>query len=172
MRQRPDFIRHGTEIQNADAAHYPGSQERLSVNSRFGRVMGFPRIGVNHELLPPGRRTSWPHAEGEEEEFFFVLEGRPDAGIDGALYRRRPGDGVGFRTGTGIAQTFINNTDADVRLLVVGERERPNDRYHTPLRPQRNAEIGEQHWRDTPVVLKGGHDGLPDALRAYPADSA
>lgn len=172
MPDRPDLIRHWSEIRNPDDARYPGSNEFLSIGSRFSKAMGLTRIGVNHELLPPGRRTSWPHCEGAEEEFVFVLEGTPDVWIDGVLHRLQPGDGVGFPAGTGIAHSFINNTDADVRLFVVGERNRPNDKCHYPLHPKRNAEIGEYHWRDAPTVLKGDHDGLPDALRARPVDPA
>lgn len=172
MSERPDYIKHWTEIRNPDNGTYPGSQELLSIGSRFSRAMGFLRIGINHELLPPGRRTSWPHAESAEEEFVFVIEGTPDAWIDGELYRLRPGDGVGFPPGTGIAHTFINNTALDVRLLVIGDRDRDENRCHYPLHPRRNAEIGDFHWRDAPTRLKGTHDGLPDALRAAPIDPA
>jgi hypothetical protein len=31
--------------------------------------------------LPPGRRTSYPHAESDEEEFVYVLEGYPKPGL-------------------------------------------------------------------------------------------
>ena len=166
MSTRPGFIRNWQDLQLADDAHYPGSPELLSIGSPFGRALGLARLGVHHEVLPPGRRTSWPHAERDEEEFVFVIDGAPDVWIDGELHRLAPGDGVGFPAGTGIAHTFINNTDSDVRLLVVGERSRPGSRIHYPLHPERNAEIGASHWRDAPTVLRGPHDGKPDALRA------
>ena len=112
--------------------HYPGSDELLSIGSPFGRVFGLTRLGIHHELLPPGRRTSYPHAEGTEEEFVYVIEGNPDAWIDGHLHQLVPGDGVGFPAGTGICHTFINNTDQNVRLLVVGESSRPDNRIFYP----------------------------------------
>lgn len=170
MADRPPFIRHGREIQSAEEHRYPGSRERLSIGASFGHAFGLQRVGFNHELLPPGRRTSWPHAERDEEEFVFVIEGTPDVWIDGVLYRMLPGDAVGFPAGTGIAHTFINNTESVVRLLVAGERSRPDSACHNPLHPQRNAEIGDLHWKGAPTVLKGDHDGLPDALRAHPID--
>ncbi len=170
MAERPDFIRHWREIQLADDNQYPGSRERLTLDSNFGQAFGMQRVGFNHVVVPPGRRTSWPHCESVEEEFVFVIEGEPDAWIDGVLYRLRPGDAVGFPAGTGIAHTFINNTDQDVRLLVGGERSRDDNRCHYPLHPKRNAEIGEYHWRDAPTRLRGDHDGLPDELRANPVD--
>ena len=108
------------------------------------------RLGIHHERLMPGRRVSWPHAEADEEEFVFVLEGEPDLWVDGDLRRLKPGDGVAFPAGTGIAHTIINNTDKDVRLLVVGEASRKRSRIHYPLHPERNAEIGARHWKIDP----------------------
>lgn len=172
MAERPPFIRHWREIQLPDDNQYPGSNERLTLDSNFGRAFGMQRVGFNHVIVPPGRRTSWPHCESAEDEFVFVIEGEPDAWIDGVLYRLAPGDAVGFPAGTGIAHTFINNTGQDVRLLVGGERSRDDNRCHYPLHPKRNAEIGEYHWKDAPTQLKGDHDGLPDALRAKPVDPA
>ena len=170
MADRPPFIAHWRDLKLADDYHYPGSRERLSVSSNFGRAFGLQKVGFNHELLPPGRCTSWPHAERDEEEFVFVIEGTPDVWIDGVLYRLQAGDAVGFPAGTGIAHTFINNTESDVRLLVGGERSRSDSACHYPLHPARNVAIGDLHWKDAPTVLKGDHDGIPDALRASPVD--
>jgi len=161
MTNRPDFIRHWTEIQDADDSAYPGSNELLSIGSAFGRVFGFERIGVHHELLPPGRRTSWPHAERTEEELVYVIEGTPDVWIDGHLVRLKPGDAVGFKPGTGIAHTVMNNSDQDVRLLVIGEHKRPDNQIHYPLHPEWNAKIGARHWNDCPEQPLGPHDGMP-----------
>lgn len=157
---RPDFIRHWTEIQDPDNATYPGSDELLSIGSPFGKLFGFTRIGVHHEVLPPGRRTSWPHAESTEEELVYVIEGTPDAWIDGHLHRLSPGDTVGFKPGTGIAHTILNNTDETVRLLVVGEHKRPDNKVIYPLNPGRHPEIGELYWEDAPKRELGPHDGM------------
>lgn len=169
--ERPDFIKHWREIQSADDSHYRGSTELMSIGSPLGRATGLTRIGVHHELLPPGRRTSWPHAESDEEELVYVIEGTPDAWVDGALYRLEPGDTVGFPAGTGIAHTFINNTEQDVRLLVVGEATKKTNKIVYPLHPSHNATLGDGLWRDAPPRRLGPHDGLPDALRAEPRGS-
>jgi len=157
------FVVHWSDIIDADDAHYPGSDELLSIGSPLGRATGLTRIGIHHEVVPPGRRTSWPHAEADEEEFVFVLSGSPDVWLDGTLYRLRPGDGVGFPSGTGIAHTFINNTASDVRLLVLGESNVPGARIHYPLHPARNASPHVRHWDDVPARDRGTHDGLADA---------
>lgn len=162
---RPDCIKHYSEIQLPDDSHYPGSEELLSIGSPFGRAFGLTKLGIHHELLPPGRRTSWPHAESDEEEFVYVIEGHPHAWIDGVLHELRPGDGVGFPAGTGIAHTFINDTDLPVRLLVVGEASKDSNRCVYPLHPRRNEEIGHWLWGDAPARDVGPHDGMPRALR-------
>lgn len=164
---RPDNIKHYTEIQREDDSHYPDSDELLSVVSSFGQHMGLTRIGVHHEVIAPGRRTSWPHAESDIDEFIYVIEGNPDVWIDGELHRLNPGDGVAFPYGTGSAHTFINNTDTDIRLLVVGEKSsiRPNNKLIYPLNPTRKEQLDERYWHDAPNRQLGDHDGLPDAQR-------
>ncbi len=68
--KRPDYIKHYSEIQEGpDSSYYRGTKEFLSIGSPFAKAMGLTRLGIHHELLPPGRRTSWPHAESAEEEF-------------------------------------------------------------------------------------------------------
>ena len=76
-KHRPPFIKHWRDVQEDDTSVYPGSDELLSIDSRLGAATGLVKIGVHHELLPPGRRTSSPHAESKEEEFVFVIEGTP-----------------------------------------------------------------------------------------------
>jgi uncharacterized cupin superfamily protein len=163
---RPPNIVHWKDIQEPDDATYPGSDERLSIGSPFARHLALYRLGIHHEVIPPGRRTSYPHTEESEEEFFFVVEGTPDLWLDGVLHRLAPGDGVGFPSGTGQGHTVINNTDTEVRVLVVGEPSRKRYRVHYPLNPERNQALGEHHWHDAPSRALGPHDGRPDAKKA------
>jgi uncharacterized cupin superfamily protein len=154
-------VAHYTEIESGDIHHYPGDDELLSMKASFAEHLNLMRLGIHHERLKPGRRVSWPHAEADEEEFIYVIEGTPDLWLDGHLHRLKPGDGVGFPSGTGIAHTVINNTGTDVRFLVVGEASRDRARIHYPLHPKRNAEIGKRHWKDRPERTLGPHDGKP-----------
>lgn len=162
---RPSCIAHWTEIEGPDDRHYRGDDELLSIGAPFGRHFGLTRIGIHHERLPPGRRTSYPHAESHEEEFVYILEGTPDAWLDGVLHRLRPGDAVGFPAGTGQCHTFINNTESEVRLLVVGETPKPENRIIYPCNPERKP-MRSDWWDDAPGRPMGDHDGLPDKLRA------
>jgi uncharacterized cupin superfamily protein len=158
MTERPDFIRHWRELEGADDARYPDSQELLSIGAPMAALLGLGRIGIHHERLPPGRRTSYPHAESAEEEFVFVLEGNPDVWIDGTLHPLVPGTAVAFPAGTGICHTFLNNTDAEVRLLVVGEKPKPENKVHYPMNPE-HEKTRKDAWIAVPPRTLGGHDG-------------
>lgn len=163
--ERPSYIAHWTEIEGPDERHYAGHDELMSIGAPLGASLGLTRIGIHHERLPPGRRTSFPHAESAEEEFVYVVEGEPDVWLDGDLHRLKTGDAVGFPAGTGISHTFLNNTDAEVRLLVIGERPKPENRIVYPRNPERRP-LRTDWWDDHPERPLGSHDGLPDLLRA------
>jgi uncharacterized cupin superfamily protein len=162
-KENPSFrhpcIKHFLEIQGNDEDHYPGSSELLSQGAPLGKFFGFERLGIHHELLKPGRRTSWPHAESTEDEFAYVLEGNVDVWIDGHLYALKPGDCVGFKAGTGIAHTFINRSKENASLLIVGDRSREDDKVFYPLHPKRNESIKDLFWKGHPVRELGPHDG-------------
>lgn len=162
---KPSFIGHYEDHVGPDNCHYPNSDELLSFGAPLGKVLGLQKIGIHIEILPPGRRTSWPHAEKLEEEFVFVLEGTPDAWIDGVLHRMRPGEMAAFPSGTGIAHTFLNNTKTLVKLLVGGERIEGN-RIVYPKHPARNEACREKGWlwEDPPSRELGPHDGRPDPI--------
>jgi len=158
-------IVHWTEIEEPEAHQYRGDDERMAFGAAFGRRFGFARLGIHHERLPPGHRTSYPHAESAEEEFVFVVEGTPDVWLDGVLHRLKPGDAVGFQPGTGLCHSFLNNTDAEVRLLVVGDTDREENRIFYPRNPERKP-LRPDWWHDHPDRPMGDHDGLTDARRA------
>jgi uncharacterized cupin superfamily protein/RimJ/RimL family protein N-acetyltransferase len=159
---RAEEIKHFSEIQTPDASSY-GTKELQGVSASFGKVLGLNKLGIHHVLLKPGRRTSYPHAESHEEEFVYVIEGFPDVWVDGDLHRLTPGDGVGFPSGTGISHTFLNNTDSEVRLLVVGERTKAENKCFFPLHPQFKTD--EIWWHSPPQRKLGPHDGVPDKVR-------
>lgn len=161
---KPDCIIHWREIEETTDSTYAGDDEALARQARFGRHFGFSRLGINHERVLPGRRTSFPHAESTEEEFVYVISGTPDVWLDGVLHRLAPGDGVGFPPGTGQAHTFINNTEEEVQLLVVGDTNRADNRIVYPMHPERRA-MRDDWWDDAPPRAMGPHDGMPDKVR-------
>lgn len=160
---KPEFIQHWSALETQDRPGYPDdSPELMSIGAPLGRALGLTRIGIHHERLPPGRRTSYPHAESAEEEFVYVLEGHPHAWINGELFQLNPGDAVGLPAGTGICHTFINNSEQEVRLLVVGESTKAENRIHYPKNSEYEQTRRDQ-WVAPPAQQFGPHDGLPDA---------
>lgn len=165
MAERPSFIVSAASI--AEYAHvYPQSTEPMGPVRTLGKAAGLQRIGINLQRLPPGTRSSWPHAEEDEEEFVYVIEGEVDAWIDGTLHRVKAGDLVAFPAHTGISHCFINNGTREALLLVGGDAARPGSRILYPVNPSRREDIPAQYWwHDAPKRELGPHDGLPDALR-------
>jgi len=161
--ERPSFIGNYKDFMGEDDSHYPESAELMSFGAPIGKKLGLQKIGIHVELIYPGRRTSWPHAESKEEEFAFVLEGNPDVWIDGHLHSLVPGDFVAFPSGTGIAHTFLNNTDKNVLLLVGGEANKADNKIVYPLNPEASERLKKQDclWEDPPKHELGPHDGRP-----------
>jgi uncharacterized cupin superfamily protein len=165
--KKPPAVTHWRDILEKDTDNsYPGSDEKHSIGARFGRKARFSRLGVHFEVLKPGRRTSWPHAERDEEEFVYVVSGKVDAWIDGHIHQMLEGDLVGFPSGTGITHVIINNSGRDAHLLVGGESSKVYNQYFYPYHPKQNKAVGKAHWHDHPKLKLGPHDGMPDALRA------
>jgi len=160
-RKRPPFIISSDSVPE-DPGKYPRSDEVLSAGRAIGKAAGLLRIGLHVERLAPGQRTSWPHAEEDEEEFVYVLEGEVDAWIDGETYPMKKGDLAAFPCGTGICHTFLNNGDADALLLVGGERGKSDSRIYYPLHPGRRDDMPwSSWWEDVPKRPQGPHDGVP-----------
>ena len=166
MNSRPPFIVSTSEL--PEHSHvYPQSEEAMGPIRSAGNAAGLVRLGINLQRLTPGSRSSWPHAESDEEEFVYVIEGEVDAWIDGDLHRLLAGDFAAFPAGTGICHCFINNSTRDALLLVGGEAAKPSNRIVYPLNPSRRTDLKEaEWWHDAPSRKLGGHDGLPDKLRS------
>jgi uncharacterized cupin superfamily protein len=165
VKARPSLIRSSRDV--PEKAHvYPNSTEKMGPVRRLGKEAGLDRIGINLQRLPPGTRSSWPHAEENEEEFVYVIDGEVDAWIDGHLHRMTTGDLAAFPAGTGISHCFINNGEREALLLVGGEAPRQGSRIFYALNPSRRSDMKPSDWwDDVPKRELGPHDGLPDALR-------
>lgn len=134
------------------------------IDSDIGRSVDFNRIAVHHIVLPPGCRTSKPHAESLEEEFVFVLKGEPHLWLNGYIHDLREHYAVGFPAGTGIAHTFINNTNSDVHLLVAGDKTKNENLCSFPINPELKKE-SPIWWDNPPKQEIGPHNGLPGPIQ-------
>ncbi len=166
MSERPSFIRHWSQFESHSGFTYPGDTETFGSYVRLSRDMGFKKVAVSYENLPPGKRSSWPHAHSIEEEMIIILEGNPEVWIDGVVHALAPGDVVGFPAGTGIAHCIINNSDRDAKMIVVGEIDPPVDRLFYPKHPHREAELRAKalFWEGHPKREMGPHNGKPADL--------
>lgn len=164
-KKRPPFII-STKDMEETPGRYPNSEEVLSFGRPIGSRAGLVRIGLHLERLPPGHRTSYPHAEENEEEFVFVLEGQVQAWIDGELYPMGPGDLAAFPAGTGISHTFLNNSPNEAILLVGGEASKRDSKIVYPLNPERREQLSWSHWwENAPRRPLGPHNGLPEKIK-------
>src|SRR5712692_5928473 len=150
---RPPFVIRATDVPETQH-QYPNSDEKMASSRAVGYAAGLQRIGVHLVRVAPGTRTSYPHAEEDEEEFVYV--------VDGELHRVRSGDFVAFPAGTGICHTFINDGDRDALLLSGGECAKSDSRIFYPVNPERRNDMPwSRWWDDVPARPRGPHPGKP-----------
>ncbi len=77
---RHPCIKHWSELQEKEPRYYSGSQEPLSIGCALGHYFGFARIGIHHEIVEPGHRTSWPHAEKRKMNLCMYWKAHPMSG--------------------------------------------------------------------------------------------
>ena len=88
----------------------------------LGDLFGLTNFGVNFTCLAPGASSSLRHAHTAQDEFIFVLRGRPTLHTDKGRTPLSPGMCAGFKAGTGNAHCLINETSEEVAYLEVGDR--------------------------------------------------
>jgi len=89
----------------------------------FGRSV---RVGVNLEEIPPGRWNSTFHWHTQEEEHFWILEGRGLLRVGRRRVPVKAGDYVVFPPDGRAAHALQNTGKRPLRYVVIGTRE-PGD---------------------------------------------
>ncbi len=125
----------------------------------FSRHLKTDRIAAHWVVLPPADTSSMPHAESHEEEFIYIVSGDPHIWINGYIYQLHAGMCVGFKAGTGVSHTVINNTNQNVEMIVLGERTKKHNKCAFPINPELKKESEAIWWNDAPVHELGPHDG-------------
>lgn len=102
---------------------------------RLKRVLGdlfeLKNFGVNLVALAPGAMSALRHCHTLQDEFIFVLSGRPTLETDEGFTELEPGMCAGFRAGSGNGHRLLNRTDEEATYLEVGDRT-PGDEGHYP----------------------------------------
>ena len=89
---------------------------------QLGDAFQLKNFGVNLTRLAPGAVSALRHAHTKQDEFVYVLEGRPTLHTDEGYHQLAPGSCAGFKAGTGNGHRLLNETDEQVVYLEVGDR--------------------------------------------------
>ena len=97
----------------------------------LGDIFGLANFGVNLTRLAPNAASALRHAHTKQDEFVYILRGRPTLHTDEGRVQLSPGECAGFRAGTGNGHCLINETTDEVVYLEVGDRT-PDDEGSYP----------------------------------------
>ncbi|HEY0062438.1 MAG TPA: cupin domain-containing protein [Telluria sp.] len=101
------------------------------VKRRLGEVFGLTNFGVNLTTLQPGASSSLRHGHSRQDEFVYIVSGHPTLHTNAGKEQLAPGMCAGFKAGTGDAHRLLNETDAEVTYLEIGDRS-PGDEASYP----------------------------------------
>ena len=87
----------------------------------LGDVFGLKNFGVNITRLAPDGESALLHRHSKQDEFVYILEGRPVLVTDRGEIQLAPGMCAGFPA-AGLAHQLVNRTASDVVFLEVGDR--------------------------------------------------
>jgi uncharacterized cupin superfamily protein len=88
----------------------------------LGDLFGLTNFGLNLTTLAANASSALRHAHTKQDEFVYVLQGRPTLHTDEGRTRLSPGMCAGFKAGTGNAHRLVNETEEEVVYLEVGDR--------------------------------------------------
>lgn len=131
---RPIAI-HASEARARDKpSSYPEPfASRMSGRTKhpLGDLFGLTHFGVNLTRLAPNAVSALRHAHTKQDEFIYVLQGRPTLRTDEGRTPLSPGMCAGFKAGTGNGHHLINETAEEVVYLEIGDRT-PGDEGSYP----------------------------------------
>lgn len=115
-------------------SNYPEEFARRMQGRRkqpLGALFGLRNFGVNLTTLAPGAISALRHAHSRQDEFVFVLQGRPTLRTEAGDQLLEPGMCVGFAAGSGDAHQLINFSGEAALYLEIGDRT-PGDEVVYP----------------------------------------
>ena len=123
-------------LPESNATGYPEpyrAENQKRWNRRLGNHVGLTNYGVNLTRIVPGGQSSALHGHTKQDEFVWVLEGEVVLETTQGAQVLRAGHCAGFPAGKGEAHRFVNRSDRDVLLLVVGDRTQGDEVYYPTL---------------------------------------
>jgi uncharacterized cupin superfamily protein len=108
------------------ASRVQGRQKR-----QLGELFGLKNFGINLTSMAPHAVSSIRHCHAKQDEFIYVLKGRPTLHTNEGRFELAPGMCVGFPAGTGNAHNLQNETAEEVLYLEIGDRT-PGEEVNYP----------------------------------------
>ncbi|GJJ08165.1 hypothetical protein Clacol_002373 [Clathrus columnatus] len=134
----------------------------------MGRETGLTgEMQAMYVRLPPGTRLSRPVAHQLGDVIVYCISGSGLLWQNGWTFPFNTTDAVGWKAGTGITHTIINDTNADggvgedINLLIAYEDKLLESNYY-PLDQEFATSSGKSIWKDPPPQGDlGPHPGVP-----------
>ncbi|MCQ0988900.1 cupin domain-containing protein [Jiella marina] len=147
--ERPMAILASEAAPRLKPSNYPEpffSRMANRVKRPLGDLFGLRNFGVNLTTLKPGGQSALLHRHSKQDEFVYIIAGRPTLVTDEGEIELAPGMCAGFPA-AGLAHQLVNRTDEDATYLEMGDRT-PGDEGSYPaddLTAAYDAEAGG--WR-------------------------
>jgi len=110
---------------------------------QLGDVFGLKNFGVNLTRLAPGGESALLHRHSKQDEFIYILEGKPTLVTEDGEMELGPGMCAGFPA-QGAAHQLVNRTNTTVTYIEIGDRT-PGDEGSYP-RDDLQAAMGSTGW--------------------------
>jgi len=113
------------DLAESNATSYPAvfrANNSKRWNRRLGDHAGLKNFGVNLTRIVPGGQSSARHAHSKQDEFIWVVSGELVLETNEGAQTLRAGMCAGFPAGCGNAHRFVNRSNADATILVIGDR--------------------------------------------------
>ena len=108
----------------------------------LGDLFGLTNFGVNITRLAPGGCSALRHAHTKQDEFVYVLKGRPTLLTDAGQTVLEPGMCAGFKAGNGDAHCLHQRNRRGRRL----SRDRRSHRRRRGELSRRRPRRGDGRW--------------------------
>ncbi len=147
---RPIALRAADVPPRKKSSNYPEpffSRMAKREKRQLGDLFGLKSFGVNLTRLAPGGESALRHWHTRQDEFVYILSGRPTLVTDAGDTELAPGMVAGFKGGEPNGHHLVNRTSEDVVYLEVGDRT-PGDEGRYPD-DDLQAAVVEGQWRFT-----------------------
>ena len=127
---------------------------------QLGDFFGLTNFGVNLTRLAPNAVSALRHSHTRQDEFIYVLQGRPTLQTDEGRTQLSPGMCAGFKAGTGNGHRLINETTGEV-VYSKSATERREMKVTIPMtisKPCSWTESGSSFTRTAHRMREADHD--------------